>query len=99
MNNRIVLDVNSFSPGSEICISGEGFYETDCKDGKIFIRPKWLSVEHVLPQQGEYVLAWDGEEIQKACIEELYCGLAWTYYDWLEWKGVTHWIPLPKGPE
>ena len=64
------------------------------------IRMEWISVEDRLPLEDEPVIAWNGEHIEKAFIMRFDNGLpVWSYYDWMEWEGVTHWMPLPSPPE
>lgn len=64
---------------------------------------KWISVKHSLPELEQDVLAWNGDAIQKAHREPsnlLYeKNWYWTHYDFMEWHGVTHWMPLPPSPE
>lgn len=65
---------------------------------------EWIKCCDKLPQMDEPVLAWDGEYIEKAFRTDVYLesdGIQWiwTYYDYMEWKDVTHWMPLPKPPK
>lgn len=59
---------------------------------------EWISVEDRLPLMDEYVLIWDGKDIEKGHRIDLRDGWYWTHYDYLETHGVTHWMPLPDKP-
>jgi len=65
---------------------------------------EWISVKDQLPSLEEEVLAWDGEHIEKAFRTEvslMSCpnvSWYWTYYDYTDWEGVTHWMRLPEAP-
>jgi hypothetical protein len=61
---------------------------------------EWISVKDSLPKEDEYVIAYDGQEVEKAFIMRYdNNNPIWTYYDWMEWDHVTHWMPLPKPPK
>lgn len=64
---------------------------------------KWIKVQEKLPPLDFPVLAYDGERIEKAFRTEgsLVIGQSWywTYYDFMDWQGVTHWTFLPEIPE
>lgn len=64
---------------------------------------EWVSVKDRLPPLHYPVLAYDGEDIEKAfrtegCLVEE-CSWYWTHYDFMDWDGVTHWMELPNKPE
>lgn len=59
---------------------------------------KWISVKDRLPEPFEEVLVWvDYGDISFNSMKMTYRGLCgiWAAYD----KFITHWMPLPKGPE
>lgn len=66
---------------------------------------QWISVKDRLPPLEHEVLAFDGEMIRVAHLEPqsilgaYMTGAFWTYYDYLEWYDVSHWMELPKLPE
>jgi nicotinamide mononucleotide adenylyltransferase len=61
----------------------------------------WIKVEDEMPDKDLPVIAWDGNEMHEAF---WYSGLGerkvWTQNgtDYIEWKGVTHWIEMPYPP-
>lgn len=65
---------------------------------------EWISVKDKLPDLEEEVLACAGEQkfgrqIRVAYLHDGLSGVYWTYYDYMEWHDVTHWMPLLKPPE
>ncbi len=74
---------------------------------------EWISVKERLPELEQKVLA-TSEPYDKEIYNDnthvafitsfldIYTGLEcnyFTYYDYMEWKEVTHWMPLPKPPK
>jgi hypothetical protein len=60
---------------------------------------QWISVKDRLPEAEDHVLATDGETVEKAFwYLNVWDKKVWTYYDWMDWKGVTHWMSLPEPP-
>lgn len=66
---------------------------------------KWISVKDRLPDPELGVLAVDVDgyihvafrtELWDAQLKDV---LEWTYYDYLPWHDVTHWMPLPDAPD
>ncbi len=65
---------------------------------------EWISVKDRLPKIEEEVLAYAGKkpwgpDIHVGNLQEGYDSIYWTYYDYLEWHDVTHWMPLPEPPK
>ena len=60
----------------------------------------WISVTDRLPDEGENVLAWDGDDVIQAFRD---CGLWRDCSGWpMEAEGhrtVTHWMEMPEGPQ
>jgi len=64
---------------------------------------EWISVKDRLPNAEISVLAVDADgDMHVAFRTELYEDvkevMQWTYYDFLPWSDVTHWMPLPAPP-
>ena len=61
--------------------------------------PGWRKVEEEMPPQFERVLVRFGETCVIACLDQLH-GDDWFRPDiGVSVPDVTHWMPLPKGPE
>ena len=60
---------------------------------------EWISVKDSLPEGDVEVLATNGKYMRVAHMEPSYEEERfWTYYDYMEWHSVTHWMPLPSLP-
>lgn len=68
----------------------------------------WISVDERLPENGAYVLAWNGAlcPAHSALFISDKCGHKFTqpsdkawYEDSGRFLGVTHWMPLPEPPK
>lgn len=59
---------------------------------------RWIPVSERLPDPGAYYHVWDDDEfIPYAYLETTG---KWSDGEWLEYKNVTHWMPLiPTPPE
>lgn len=78
----------------ECDLCGEHTLHCECND------PVWIKVSNRLPEPDINVLAVDIDgNINVAFRTELDSGLEWTYYDYLPWEYVTHWMPLQAPPE
>lgn len=65
---------------------------------------EWISVKDQLPELDVEVLATSGDTTKVATMQPSYIDedgterSYWTYYDYLEWHDVSHWMPLPDSP-
>lgn len=58
-------------------------------------QPRWISVEERLPEDDVEVLTRRATGMSV----ETHCGFGWDYDEYNgNWR-VTHWMPLPEGPE
>lgn len=57
----------------------------------------WIPVDVEMPDPNRDVLVWDGDEVWLAYWRDD----AWLvgYHNPGELTGITHWMPLPPGPE
>ena len=66
-----------------------------------FYAPRWVSVEERLPEQAEWAVVWDSQNmiavVAKRFGESDWCMSAGDEYGF-ESRGVTHWMPLPSPP-
>lgn len=75
---------------------------------------EWQSIETARKDHGQWILAWDGEEVQALCWIDCpdeydsYTGWAYgktrwggtLYEGWNEFQRIpTHWMPLPPPPK
>lgn len=63
---------------------------------------EWIDATRELPEYDQEVLYTDGKNIYLGHLEEnnsLHCLPYWTHYDYLEDKGITHWMPFPEPPK
>ncbi len=67
---------------------------------KNYYEYKWISIKDRLPEDGQFILYCKGHEIISAIGR--YCGLSDSMPSapiaphYIEWKDVTHWMPLPN---
>ena len=60
---------------------------------------EWISVKEKMPTEYEYVLIFDGGDIQIDSLvdDQEKPGLIWEYN--FDNPGITHWMPLPEPPQ
>lgn len=60
---------------------------------------EWKKVSKELPSTETEVLIWNGIYLKIGTYEWWDPHYQWLSSEWMEIKGVTHWMPLPKTPE
>ena len=78
-------------------------YEKGYEAGK----PKWIPVTERLPDKnGEYICRHTDKSVHSAEYESIYGSFGYwfdfwedEYKEWIDYEGVTHWMPLPAAPE
>ncbi len=69
-------------------------------------QPRWISVEERLPDSGTCVLVTDGLEVGEGWITEI-INTKGHFSRWccpttdidVDWRPITHWMPLPEPPK
>ena len=59
-----------------------------------FAEPKWTPVTEQLPERGQEVIAFSGGYLKPTVFATQF----WSP-DYISWKGVTHWKPMPDPPK
>jgi len=99
------FNIGYIGPAKQIKMLGfDGFETFKIDDVTIGIRPKWISVKDEFPENGHYVLAFDGSDIfivkfnrtsRAKKIEGYFSGSC----ECEDFNEITHWIPLPHTPK
>lgn len=69
-------------------------YEKGCADST----PKWIPVAEQMPDEGERVLAFYQDGVQRVLCTDTF-GFPLIYTKDLNWVLATHWMPLPAPPK
>lgn len=76
----------------------EQAYKNGYEKGYETAKPKWIPVAERMPNEGERVLAFYQDGVQRVQCTDCF-GFPLVQTKDLVWVMVTHWMPLPKPPK
>lgn len=92
---ELISDFLGYLPWGEInSRTGEELADYLLKNGVRLESRRWIPVSERLPEYGQEVIIYTGNTLKPIVI-------AYTFWkaDYDTWLHVTHWMPMPEGPE